>query len=67
MPGRRDPNPSLLRTHPPTEERIRRLAALSGQLDDGRIASASGGHVPGSGRFREVRSRPRHRLTGLWY
>ena len=67
MPGRRDPNPSLLRTHPPTEERIRRLAALSGQLDDGRIASAAGGHGPGSGRFREVRSRPRHRLTGLWY
>jgi heat shock protein HtpX len=67
MPGRRDPNPSLLRTHPPTEERIRRLAALSGQLDDGRIASATGGHGPGSGRFREVRTRPRHRLTGLWY
>jgi heat shock protein HtpX len=72
MPGRRDPNPSLLRTHPPTEERIRRLAALSGQLDDGRIensriASPTGGHVPGSGRFRVVQARPRHRLTGLWY
>jgi len=67
MPGRRDPNPSLLRTHPPTEERIRRLASLSGQLDDGRIASAAGGHAPGSGRFREVQTRPCHRLTGLWY
>jgi heat shock protein HtpX len=72
MPGRRDPNPSLLRTHPPTEERIRRLAALSGQLDDsriddGRIVSPIGGQTPGSGRFRVIQARPRHRLTGLWY
>jgi heat shock protein HtpX len=28
LPGRRIPEPSLLRTHPPTEERIRRLLAL---------------------------------------
>lgn len=28
MPGRRIPDPSLLRTHPPTEERVRRLLAL---------------------------------------
>lgn len=29
LPGRRTPEPSLLRTHPPTEERVRRLRALS--------------------------------------
>jgi heat shock protein HtpX len=28
LPGRRMPDPSLLRTHPPTEERIRRLLEL---------------------------------------
>ncbi len=28
MPGRREPNPSLLRTHPPTDNRIQRLLAL---------------------------------------
>ncbi len=28
LPGQRIPEPSLLRTHPPTEERIRRLMAL---------------------------------------
>lgn len=28
LPGRRSPEPSLLRTHPPTEERVRRLLAL---------------------------------------
>lgn len=30
LPGRRIPEPSLLRTHPPTGERVRRLRALSG-------------------------------------
>ena len=28
LPGRRMPQPSLLRTHPPTEERVRRLMSL---------------------------------------
>ncbi|WP_373683543.1 hypothetical protein, partial [Shigella sonnei] len=28
LPGRRMPDPSLLRTHPPTDERIRRLKDL---------------------------------------
>ncbi len=28
IPGRRDPNPSLLRTHPPTDNRVQRLLAL---------------------------------------
>ncbi|MDN2565961.1 zinc metalloprotease HtpX [Aquibium sp. A9E412] len=31
LPGGRAPDPSLLRTHPPTEERVRRLMALKGQ------------------------------------
>lgn len=30
LPGRRIPEPSLLRTHPPTADRVRRLRALSG-------------------------------------
>jgi heat shock protein HtpX len=30
LPGRRIPEPSLLRTHPPTDARVRRLRALSG-------------------------------------
>lgn len=31
LPGRRIPEPSLLRSHPPTDERVRRLRALSGR------------------------------------
>ena len=34
MPGRRIPEPSLLRTHPPIEERVRRLHALEGREDE---------------------------------
>lgn len=32
LPGRRIPEPSLLRTHPPTEERVRRLREMAGTL-----------------------------------
>lgn len=64
MPGRKVPVPSVLRTHPDTQERIRRLLELEGR------ASA---HPP------EERLRmpgdldsppgrpPRRRWTGLWY
>lgn len=32
LPGRRMPDPSLLRTHPPTEERVRRLRELAQRI-----------------------------------
>jgi heat shock protein HtpX len=32
LPGRKIPDPSLLRTHPKTEERVRRLLSLSKEL-----------------------------------
>jgi heat shock protein HtpX len=31
LPGRRIPEPSLLRTHPPSEERVRRLRSMQGR------------------------------------
>ncbi len=34
LPGRSDPEPSLLRTHPPTQERIRRLLELARRPQD---------------------------------
>jgi len=67
MTGRRNPGPSVLRTHPPTEERIRRLASLSNQLSGARTVPAIDDHTPAAGRFRVVQAQPRHRLTGLWY
>jgi len=63
FPGRRMPDPSLLRSHPPTDERIRRLLAL--QAAPGEHAAAQpvrlARHLP------VIETRPRWRPTGLWY
>lgn len=71
VPARRVPHPSLLRSHPETEDRIRRLLA-----PEGAPQPASGGHAPlviveqpmfslvgyGPGDMR-----PRYRWPGLWF
>lgn len=64
MPGRRVPVPSLLRTHPPTEERIRRLLALR---DVPRPAIQASGAQPAPSFFAGMRPRPRYHVSGLWY
>ena len=64
MPGRHVPVPSVLRTHPPTEERVRRLMALRGR-------SQPPVQVPGletvPARFSPQRLRPSYHFNGLWY
>ncbi|WP_046865102.1 zinc metalloprotease HtpX [Microvirga massiliensis] len=64
LPGRRVPQPSLLRTHPPTRDRIARLLALEAEAPP-----RFGGPAPTAlpERFRNVPSTPRWRATGLWY
>ncbi|MGQ9370067.1 zinc metalloprotease HtpX [Azospirillum sp. ST 5-10] len=63
LPGRRNADPSLLRTHPETGERIRRLlelrapAAMLPELEAMPVA------VP----FPMVVRRPRYRAHGFWY
>lgn len=68
LPGRRVPHPSLLRSHPPTEERVRRLMALVSGLTPAHgplwLPAGEGPWIDATGR---VRRRPRWRLTGLWY
>ncbi|TVR99303.1 MAG: peptidase M48 Ste24p [Rhodospirillales bacterium] len=65
IPDQRIPDPSLLRTHPPTEERVARLmslyAAQPGEpgMAAGRIA------MPMS--MPEIDRRPRRHANGLWY
>ncbi len=65
FPGRRIPEPSLLRTHPPTEERIRRLLEL------GEPAGRPGPWSPRASSLPEglglVGSGPRWRWPGFWY
>jgi heat shock protein HtpX len=65
-PVRRVPYPSLLRSHPPTEERIERLASLVKPVPERRIVALEGpvftlvGLGPGD-------MLPRRRWPGLWY
>jgi heat shock protein HtpX len=68
LPGRRMPEPSLLRTHPPTAERIARLTALAS--DEGaRPPLPSGGGLWGTAAVAPLAaaSGPRWRWPGVWY
>jgi heat shock protein HtpX len=66
FPGRRIPEPSMLRTHPPTEERIARLRELAGskslyrERPYERVA-----RIPIA--IKRVREPPRLHWTGVWY
>lgn len=68
VPARRVPNPSLLRSHPETEERIRRLSALSEGSETAHAPlviveqpmMSLVGYGPGD-------MRPRYRWPGLWF
>lgn len=60
LPGR-DPNPSLLRTHPATEERIRRLTSLVAPRRQDPHAEVKEVRLP------PIRQAPRRRVSGLWY
>lgn len=65
FPGQRIPDPSLLRTHPPTEERIRRLLALPKQAGWWPPIMQSDMQVPRA--FHPVTHAPRRRWHGAWY
>jgi heat shock protein HtpX len=70
LPGRRLPDPSLLRTHPPTEERIARLLELLPARQSAPPLAALGGAPAGGwpGSMPRGPSRlPRWHLSGLWY
>lgn len=64
LPGRNIPDPSLLRTHPPTEERVRRLMELQ---------PAPRQHWPMQNRHSyryqtgPVHRRPSWHISGLWH
>ena len=65
LPGRGLPEPSLLRSHPPTEERIDRLLSLYTPED---VAGLDVADTFGlGGRIGPIPPRPRWRITGLWH
>jgi len=69
FPGHRNPHPSVLRTHPETEERVKRLLSLVDKkptqipiqslFDEGVFGMPLG--------LMQVQRKPRWRLSGLWY
>lgn len=65
MPGRRLPEPSLLRSHPPTDERIRRLLSLYPPAPADRFGEPEPFGLDGG--FRATSPHPRWRITGLWH
>lgn len=68
MPGRQLPEPSLLRTHPPTEERIRRLMQLKTprQLPPIQLGPDISTLIEILNR-EAIRRPPRRHISGLWH
>lgn len=64
LPGRHDPGPSLLRTHPDADQRVRRLLALRNKrAPEIPLVHATRGRAP----WAPARAPRRRHLTGLWY
>jgi heat shock protein HtpX len=64
-PGERLPDPSLLRTHPPTKERIRRLLALRERPQHPPLVPGTWERPPTL--LASAPLRPRWHRNGLWY
>ena len=66
LTGRKVPHPSVLRTHPKTEDRVQRLKELAGIADAPPIVVREAPMVSMIG-LGPGDMRPRYRLLGLWY
>ncbi len=67
LTGRRVPQPSLLRTHPATADRVARLRDISpGTIAQSRIEMNEGPMVTMIG-LGPIAMRPRYRMLGVWY
>lgn len=65
FPGRKVPAPSLLRTHPGTAERIRRIRSFMEVYEPKYPLLALADWLPFA--FARIQGRPRWRVGGLWY
>jgi len=66
VPARRTPQPSLLRTHPPTEERVAQLRAMVQQPALAPIAVVEEPMLTMIG-CGPIELRPRYRFPGVWF
>jgi heat shock protein HtpX len=69
LPGRRIPDPAMLRTHPPTRERIHRLLSLAPNRPLGPPLGRSlrSDQAATMADFPVIARRPRWHLNGLWH
>jgi len=69
FPGHREPQPSILRTHPQTQERIKRLLDLSPgrHLHQRLLHPYEDGAFAFSAPSVRIRRQPRWRFGGIWY
>lgn len=71
MPGHKLPEASLLRSHPPTKDRIARLNSLYDRAPEPRTALAALGLAAPTLQFvapmTRITTRPRSRVIGPWY
>jgi heat shock protein HtpX len=66
VPARRVPQPSLLRTHPPADQRVARLVALGGTASPDPLVIVERPMISLVG-MGPASLRPRYRWSGLWY
>ncbi len=67
FPGRRVPEPSLLRTHPPTDQRVRRLLELELPENLYPLQWIESGSLNHSLARMRVQRRPKWHFNGLWH
>ncbi len=67
LPGKRVPEPSLLRTHPETGDRVDRLMALKSAGPAHGVGRLLDDDYRGAFPGRHVRRSPRWHVTGLWH
>jgi heat shock protein HtpX len=64
-PGRNIPDPSILRTHPDSEKRVKKLMELDERYDHSEEEGSLRGIMPDH--FDRIEKKPRWRMTGLWH
>lgn len=67
LPGRREPNPAVLRTHPPTAERIERLLSFSANRAKSPPVARAAPDLRALQALPVLHRRPRWHMNGLWY
>ncbi|VAW62186.1 hypothetical protein MNBD_GAMMA09-294 [hydrothermal vent metagenome] len=67
LPGRRIPEPSLLRTHPPTHERVEKLLSLKHSEAESPVFADSTAYPQPRNFQKSPQGSPHWHINGLWY